>query len=178
MAELATIARPYARAAFEYAHAHSALKQWSDALTVAASVAADASVVKLLNHPRVTPAQIVELIAEIAGSKLDGAVRNFVSTLAANRRVALLPQIAVMFEAMRAEVENRAQVSVISAAPLSDAQQQRLAAALKKRLNRDVQLNCSIDPELIGGAVVRSGDLVIDGSVKVRLARLAAEVRA
>lgn len=178
MAELATIARPYARAAFEYAHTHGALKQWSDALVVAAGVAADASVVKLLNHPRVAPVQIVELIAEIAGSKLDGASRNFVATLAANRRIALLPQIAVMFEAMRADVENRAHVNVSSAAPLSDVQQQRLAGALKKRLNRDVQLNCSVDPELIGGAVIRCGDLVIDGSVKVRLARLAAEVRA
>ncbi|MES1195901.1 MAG: F0F1 ATP synthase subunit delta [Steroidobacter sp.] len=178
MAEQATIARPYARAAFEYAHAHDALKQWSDALNVAAAVAADPGVMNLLNNPRVTPAQIVDLIADIAGSKLDSALRNFIATLAGNRRVALLPQIAAMYEALRADVENRAQVSVTSAAPLNDAQQQRLTGALKKRLNRDVQLNCSVDPGLIGGAVICCGDLVIDGSVKVRLARLAAEVRA
>lgn len=178
MAEQATIARPYARAAFEYAYAHNALKQWSDALIIAATVAADSRVAKLLNNPGVSPTQIVDLIADIAGSKLDNASRNFIATLAVNRRIALLPQIAVMYEALRAEVENRAQADVISAAPLSDTQQKRLASALKKRLNRDVQLKCSVDPGLIGGAVIRCGDLVIDGSVKVRLTRLAAEVRA
>lgn len=178
MAEQATIARPYARAAFEYAHAHNALKQWSDALAIAAAVAADPNVVRLLNNPRVAPAQVVDLIADVSGNALDNASRNFVATLAANRRIALLPQIAAMYEAMRADVENRARVSVTSAAPLNEAQQQRLASALKKRLNREVQLDCSVDPELLGGAVIRCGDLVIDGSVKSRLAQLAAEVRA
>ncbi|HVY24052.1 MAG TPA: F0F1 ATP synthase subunit delta [Steroidobacteraceae bacterium] len=178
MAEQATIARPYARAAFEYAHAHNALKQWSDALAIAAAIAADPNVVRLLNNPRVAPAQIVDLIADVSGNTLDSASRNFVATLAANRRIALLPQIAAMYEAMRADVENRARVSVTSAAPLNEAQQQRLASALKKRLNREVQLDCSVDPELLGGAVIRCGDLVIDGSVKSRLAQLAAEVRA
>ena len=178
MAEQATIARPYARAAFEYAQSHNALKQWSDALNVAAAVAADSQVMKLLNNPGVSPAQIVDLIADIAGSKLDSASRNFVATLAGNRRIALLPQIAAMYESLRADIENRARVEVTSAAPLNEAQQQRLTGALKKRLNRDVQLDLSVDPSLIGGAVIRCGDLVIDGSVKVRLARLAAEVRA
>ena len=178
MAEQTTIARPYARAAFEYAHAHNALKQWSDALAVAATVASNPGVAKLLNNPHVTAAQLVELIADIAGSKLDHGSRNFIATLADNRRIVLLPKIAAIYEAMRADIENRAQVSVTSAAPLNEAQQQRLAGALKKRLNRDVQLDCSIDPDLIGGAVIRWNDFVIDGSVKVRLARLAAEVRA
>ncbi len=178
MAEQATIARPYARAAFEYAHAHNALKQWSDALAIAAAVVTDANIVKLLNHPRIAATQLVDLIADIVGNKLDAELRNFIATLANNRRLALLPQIAAMYEALRAEVENRVQASVVSAAPLSDMQQQRLASALKKRLNREVQLNCSVDPDLIGGAVIRCGDLVIDGSVKVRLARLASELRA
>lgn len=178
MAEQATIARPYARAAFEYAQAHNALKQWSDALSIAASVAADRNVMRLLNNPRVSPTQLVDLIADIAGAKFDAASRNFVATLASNRRIALLPKIAAMYEALRADVENRAQVDVTSAAPLNEAQQQRLVSALKKRLNRDVQLSLSVDPGLIGGAVIRFGDMVIDGSVKVRLARLASEVRA
>jgi F-type H+-transporting ATPase subunit delta len=178
MAEQATIARPYARAASEYAHAHGALKQWSDALAVAATVVTDVNVVKLLNHPRVSATQLIDLIVEVAGKKLDAESRNFIATLASNRRLGSLPQIAVMYEALRAEVENRAQASVVSAAPLSDAQQQRLAAALKKRLSREVQLTCSVDPALIGGAVIRCGDMVIDGSVKVRLARLASELRA
>jgi len=178
MAEQATIARPYARAAFEYANSHGALKQWSDSLAVASTVVTDVNVVKLLNHPRVTATQLVELIADVAGNKLDAASRNFIATLASNRRLALLPQIVVQYEAMRADVEQRADVSVISAAPLDATQTKRLSSALKKRLGCEVQLNCSVDPNLIGGAVIRCGDLVIDGSVKVRLARLATELRA
>ena len=178
MAEKATIARPYARAAFEYANSHGALKQWSDALTIAATVASNSNVSKLLNHPRVSASQLVDLIVDVAGKTIDPSSRNFIATLASNRRLGLLPQISLMYETLRSEVENRAQAEVTSAAPLSEAQQRRLAAALKKRINREVVLNCSVDPELIGGAVIRCGDMVIDGSVKVRLARLASELRA
>lgn len=176
MAELATIARPYARAAFEYAQAQGKLSQWSESLSVAAAVVADPAVTSLLDHPRVGATQLIELIADIAGSRLDTATRNFIATLAENRRLELLPQIALMYEALRAAAESRADVEVVSAAPLDQLQQQRLIAALKKRLQRDVQLHCTVDPSLIGGAIVRCGDLVIDGSVKVRLARLAVEV--
>jgi F-type H+-transporting ATPase subunit delta len=176
MAELATIARPYARAAFDYAQAQGKLSQWSEALAVAAAVVTEPAVARLLTHPRVTAAQLIDLIADVGSARLDGSARNFVATLAQNRRLGLLPQIASMYEALRADAESRADVEVVSAAPLTEAQQQRLAAALKQRLQRDVQLHCSVDPSLIGGAIVRCGDLVIDGSVKVRLARLVTEV--
>lgn len=173
MAELATIARPYARAAFEHAQSAGKLSQWTDALAAAAATVNEPAVDKLLNHPRVTPSQLVELIADVAGGRLDNDSRNFIATLAENGRLGLLPQIAAMYEALRAEAESRAEVAVISAAPLDATQQQRLAGALKKRLQREVHLQCSVDPSLVGGAIVRCGDLVIDGSVKVRLARLA-----
>lgn len=173
MAEKATIARPYARAAFEFAQTSGTFKQWSDSLAVAAAVADDPSVEKLLNHPRVTATQLVELIAEVAGSRLDKSAHNFIATLAQNRRLGLLPHIAAMYETLRADVEGVADVAVVSAVPLEAAQQQRLTAALKTRLKREVRLHCSIDATLMGGAVVRYGDLVIDGSVKERLARLA-----
>lgn len=174
MAEKATIARPYARAAFEFAQASGNLKQWSESLAVAASVVSEPSVARLLNHPRVTPTQLVELIAEVAGSKFDSSANNFIATLAQNRRLALLPYIAKTYEVLRAEVEGMADVEVISAVPLEAAQQQRLTAALQTRLKRTVRLHCSVDASLMGGAIVRSGDLVIDGSVKERLTRLAA----
>jgi len=174
MAEKATIARPYARAAFEYAQTHGAFKQWSEALAVAAATVTDPSVAKLLNHPRVTATQLVELIAQVAGSSLDEATQNFIATLAHNRRLGLLPHIAKMYEVLRAEVERVADVEVISATPLDAAQQQRLATALQTRLKRSVRLHCSVDSSLMGGAIVRCGDLVIDGSVKERLTRLAA----
>lgn len=176
MAEKATIARPYARAAFGYAQAQGRLAQWSDALAVAAAVISDASVARLLNHPRVTPAQLVDLIADVAGARIDEQARNFVATLAHNRRLALLPEIAAMYEALRAEVENVADVEVVSATQLDATQQQRLAGALKTRLKREVRLHCSVDAALMGGAIVRCGDLVIDGSVRERLARLSTSI--
>jgi F-type H+-transporting ATPase subunit delta len=174
MAEKATIARPYARAAFEFAQTNGAFKQWSEALSTAAAVVTEPSAAKLLNHPSVTATQLVELIADIAGSKLDSSAKNFIATLAQNRRLALLPYIAQMYEVLRAEVEGVADVEVISATTLDAAQQQRLTSALQTRLKRTVRLHCSVDASLMGGAIVRSGDLVIDGSVKERLARLAA----
>lgn len=176
MAEKATIARPYSKAAFAHAQAHNALGAWSESLSLAAAIVSDAQVAKLLDNPRVSPTQLVELIVEVAGGRMDQGVHNFLETLAANRRLAFLPEIVSMYEVLRAEVENVADVSVVSAVALNDAQQQRLAAALKKRLKREVRLHCSVDASLIGGAVIRSGDFVIDGSLKARLARLATEM--
>jgi F-type H+-transporting ATPase subunit delta len=176
MVEKVTIARPYARAAFEYARQHKAFARWTELLATAAAVVSDKRAAKLLSSPRVTPADLVELIAGIAGSSLDENGRNFIGTLAQNRRLGLLPEIAALYEILRAEVENVADVQITSAIPLSDAQRQRLAAALQKRLKREVRLQCDVDASLLGGAVVRSGDVVIDGSLKAGLARLASEI--
>lgn len=172
MAEKATIARPYAKAAFAYAQQHKALPRWSEALATASAVVADSRVAPLLGNPHVTPQQLVGLIAEIGGERIDENARHFFETLAVNRRLNVLPDIAVMFEVMRAEIENVADVEVTSAVELNEAQKQRLGTALRKRLKRDVRLHCSVDPTLIGGAIVRSGDMVIDGSLKARLGRL------
>ena len=176
MAEKATIARPYAKAAFESTRAHNAFDRWSTVLATASSVVQDERVARLLGSPSVTPEQLSGLVGEIVGGKLDEQSRNFLATLAGNRRLALLPEIATMFEALRAEAENTADVQVISAVQLNDAQKQRLAAALKKRLKRDVRLHCEVDESLIGGAIVRAGDFVIDGSLKARLDRMAVEM--
>jgi F-type H+-transporting ATPase subunit delta len=176
MAEKATIARPYAKAAFQSARQHNALDRWSEVLATASSVVQDERVAPLLLSPRVTPEQLSGLIADISGKALDEQSRNFVATLASNRRLALLPEIAAMFEALRAEAENTADVQVVSAVQLNDAQKQRLAAALKTRLKREVRLHCEVDESLLGGAVVRAGDFVIDGSLKSRLDRLAVEM--
>jgi F-type H+-transporting ATPase subunit delta len=128
---------------------------------------------KLLINPRVKPADLINLIAEAAGGVIDQHIRNFLVTLADNRRLGLLPEIAKMYEQLRAELENVADVHIVSAAPLTDAQRQRLAAAIQKRLQREVRLHCEVDASLLGGAVVRAGDFVIDGSLKARLERLA-----
>jgi F-type H+-transporting ATPase subunit delta len=176
MAERTTIARPYARAAFEYAQAHDGLARWSNALAKAALVVADPRVAKLLGNPHVLSADLVSLIGDACGADLDDHGRSFLTMLAENRRLAILPQIAELYEALRAEVENIADVEITSAVALDDAQRTRLSKALEKRLRRSVRLHCAVDPSLIGGAVVRSGDMVIDGSVKARLERLAADM--
>jgi F-type H+-transporting ATPase subunit delta len=173
MAEKATIARPYARAAFEHARQHGSFDRWSQVLASASTVVGDGRVAKLLTNPKVKSSDLAGLIADVAGDALDEHSRNFLAMLADNRRLGLLPQIAAMFETLRAEIENVADVHVTSAVQLDDSQRQRLAGALRKRLDREVRLHCAVDPSLIGGAVVRSGDFVIDGSLKARLERLA-----
>jgi F-type H+-transporting ATPase subunit delta len=174
MVEKVTLARPYAKAAFEAARDSKGFAHWSQMLAAAATTVADERVVKLLTSPRVQPADLVELIAEASGADEHG--RNFLNTLAQNRRLAVLPEVAAMFEELRAEVENITDVHVTSAVPLDEAQRTRLAAALKKRLKREVRLHCAVDAALIGGAVVRAGDFVIDGSLKARLERLASQI--
>jgi len=176
MAEKITIARPYAKAAFEFAREHNAFAVWSQLLNTASAIVADERVARLLSNPRVTPEQLVELIADIAGKSLNEQGSNFLNTLAQNRRLDLLPEIAASYEVLRAEAEKTADVQIVSAVPLDDAQRERLAAALRKRLKRDVRLHCEVDASLIGGAVVRSGDMVIDGSLKSGLERLTREI--
>jgi F-type H+-transporting ATPase subunit delta len=178
MAEKVTIARPYAKAAFEFARERNAFGAWSEVLSTSSAIVTDERVAKLLSNPRVTSDQLVGLIADISGKSLDEQGRNFLNTLAQNRRLNVLPEIAAIYEVLRAEVENTADVQVVSAVPLDDAQRQRLAAALKKRLKRDVRLHCEVDASLLGGAVVRSGDMVIDGSLKAGLEKLTREIAA
>jgi F-type H+-transporting ATPase subunit delta len=176
MADKTTIARPYARAAFEEARERKRLEPWSEALHVAAAVVADPRVVALLGNPHVTPEQLAALVTGIAGPKLGEHGANFVRTLAANRRLAVLPQIAELFDTLKDAELGVADVTITSAAPLAAGQQQALSTALERRLKRSVRLHCATDPALIGGAVVKSGDLVIDGSLRTRLERIAYEL--
>jgi len=178
MADKSTIARPYAKAAFEEARDHERLGPWSQALRTAAAVTRDSRVEQLLGNPRVTPDELAALVIEIAGAELDEPGRNFVRTLAANRRLALLPEISARFDELKSEAEGIVDVTVTSAAPLDDSQRGKLAAALERRLGRSVRLQCATDPALIGGAVLRAGDLVIDGSLRGRLERIAYELTA
>ncbi len=172
MADRATIARPYARAAFAHARESSDLAGWSNLLGAAAQGAADPGVARLIGNPHVTGAELVELLGGLSGKAGGEGGRNFLKTLAENRRLALLPHIAAQFEALRAEVENVMDVEIIAAREIAVPQEMALASALKKRLGREVRMHTRIDESLLGGAIVRAGDLVIDGSLKGRLERL------
>jgi|SRR5580658_2543216 F-type H+-transporting ATPase subunit delta len=176
MADKTTIARPYAKAAFAEARGDSMLSAWSAALHRAASVVEDPRVQSLLGDPHVSTTQLSQLVLDIAGAGLGEHGRNFVVALAEARRLDCLPQIATLFDGFKDEAEGIADVTVTSAAPLDERQQQSLVAALNRRLKREVRLHCTTDPALLGGAIVRSGDLVIDGSVRGRLERIANEL--
>lgn len=173
MAELSTLARPYAKAAFQYAADASDLQGWSDSLAVAAAVASQDTVVKLLSSPSYTATQQAEKTIEVCGDALNEKSRSFVQVLAENRRLQLLPQIYQQFEVLKANREKTVEVSVVSASEISTEQQEKLASALSSKLEREVSMQVSIDDSLIGGVVVRAGDTVIDGSIRGRLAKLA-----
>jgi F-type H+-transporting ATPase subunit delta len=178
MADRSTIARPYARAAFQEAQADKRLAPWADALNTSAAVVQDARVRSLLGNPRVTPAQLAEFVIGIAGDGLDQHGKNFLQTLAENRRLGYLPEIAAIFNELKDAEEGIVDVTVTSAAPLDQQQQLTLSEALSRRLKRRVRLHCETDRALIGGAVIRAGDLVIDGSLRTRLDRIATALTA
>lgn len=173
MAELTTLARPYARAAFEYARDSKALGNWHAQLKIAAAVSADVRVQALLRDPSLSGAQLTTIFAEVCGDGLGEAVHNFLAVLAENKRLGLLPQITVLFAGYKASFEKSVDVEVVSAFDLGEEMTQKLAAALAKRLEREVNVHNTTDASLLGGVLIRAGDLVIDGSVRGRLNKLA-----
>ena len=166
-----TLARPYARAAFELANEHHALGDWAGKLAFAAQVASDVQVGALFGDPRVAPAQLAGLFLQ-GGEADDTPFARFVATLADNRRLRELPEIAALFEQYKRDAERVLKVNVRSAAKIDEAEIARLREALKRRFDRDIELEQTLDPAVLGGAVIDAGDTVIDGSVRGRLARL------
>ncbi|MFI8610314.1 F0F1 ATP synthase subunit delta [Pseudomonas sp. NPDC077649] len=173
MAELTTLARPYAKAAFEYAQAHQQLANWSAMLGLAAAVSLDDTMQRVLKAPRLTSTEKATAFIEVCGDKFDAQAQNFIHVVAENDRLALLPDIFAQFELYKAEQEKSIDVDVTSAFALSDEQQDKLAKVLSARLGREVRLHAAEDATLIGGVLIRAGDLVIDGSVRGKLAKLA-----
>jgi len=172
MAELTTLARPYAKAAFEYAQAHQQLADWSAMLGLAAVVSQDPTLQRMLKAPRLTSTDKASTFVEVCGDKFDAQVANFIHVLAEHSRLVLLPEIAELFALYKAEQEKSVDVDVTSAFALNDEQQDKLAKVLSARLGREVRLHAAEDASLIGGLVIRAGDLVIDGSVRGKLAQL------
>ncbi|WP_101926315.1 MULTISPECIES: F0F1 ATP synthase subunit delta [Luteimonas] len=164
-----TLARPYARAAFAIARDDGRFAPWSDALAFSARVAADPQAAALLGHPALGDEDAVSLLAP---EDADGKFAEFLGLLAGNGRLPLLPEIAGLYEELRAEAEHVVLATVTSATELPDAEVAHIRDALKRRFGREVQLETAVDASLIGGAVIAAGDVVIDGSLKGKLARL------
>lgn len=169
MSELTTAARPYAKAVFEMAQDAGTLPQWSAQLAAMSAVVAAEGSASLLSHPRMTKEQKAQAFSDVAGAAINDEGRNLLKVLAENDRFTLLPEIATLFEQLKAEAQGSVDVEITSAMEMTDDQQQAIAAALQKRLGREIKLTANIDPSLMGGAIIRAGDLVIDGSIQSRL---------
>ncbi len=172
-----TLARPYAKAAFEFASAAGRIDAWSGMLSLAAVAVDVPQVTELLKNPRLTSENKVQTLVQLFGSDIDEAFRNFVSTLGDNDRLDVLPTIRELFEELKAEAEKTLDVEVQTAFELTPAQLQTLAAALSKRLDRTVNPQQVVNPALIGGVVIRAGDVVVDGSVRGKLSQLAESLK-
>ena len=172
----ATLARPYARAAFAQARESGAVEMWAASLAFAAAIARDPQAARVMGDPRIAAGQLVQLFLP-QGTNAEGAFARFLETLVENRRLALLPEIADAFAELKREHEQVLRVTVRSAVALDAETEQSMRAALKRRFGREIELKTAVDESLIGGALIDAGDVVIDGSVRGRLARMQTALR-
>ena len=176
MAEKTTIARPYAEAVFSLAQEQKDLKTWSTVLQTLSLVVENQEMNTLISNTNVIKTQLADLILEICGSKFSDQAKNLVKLLAENRRLPFLSEIAHQFEILRAEAEKTIEAEVVSAFEISETQRKQIADKLKTRLGREVTLSCVVDESLIGGAIIKAGDLVIDGSTRGQIQKLSIEL--
>ncbi|WP_133510221.1 F0F1 ATP synthase subunit delta [Candidatus Thiosymbion oneisti] len=175
--DITTIARPYAEAAFARARESEQVDAWGEALATLSAIAADPRMAEQIGNPNLPRERLRDAILEIAGEVVPSEVRNLVSLLAANNRLSTLPEIARLFEALRIRHQGVRRVQVLSTFELGEDARRDLAAALEKRLGAEVEMTVETDPSLIGGVQIRAGDLVIDGSVRGKLHKLATELQ-
>ncbi|MBW7980963.1 F0F1 ATP synthase subunit delta [Enterobacillus tribolii] len=171
MSEFITVARPYAKAAFDFAVEHKDIARWQDMLAFSAEVTRNESVADMLSGA-LAPETLANTFIEVCGDQLDESGRNLIRVMAENGRLQVLPEVLQQFIALRDSLEATVDVEVISSKTLSDEQLAKISTAMEKRLSRKVKLNCKIDKSVIAGVVIRAGDMVIDGSVRGRLERL------
>lgn len=172
MADISTLARPYAKAAFELARDTGKLKDWSAQLAALAAAVSDKQIAALIGNPKLTRVQLYAVLGDVLGKSLNAEGQNLLRILVDNGRLKTAASITQQFEALRAEAELRADVEITSAVVVEKAQQDQLASAIKKRLARDVMIEWKTDESLIAGAQIRAGDLVIDGSIRGELEKL------
>ncbi|OZI14961.1 F0F1 ATP synthase subunit delta [Sodalis-like symbiont of Philaenus spumarius] len=172
MSELVTVARPYAKAAFDFAVEHQVVAHWQAMLMFCAEMSRNERIAELLSGA-VAPKKLAETFIAVCGEELDTAGQNLIRVMAENGRLTFLPDVLKQFILLRAAQEAALEVDVISASTLREEQLAKISAAMEQRLSCKVKLNCKIDKSVVAGIVIRTGDLVIDGSVRGRLERLA-----
>ena len=172
MSTTTTLARPYAKAAFELAGADNATGNWNEMLVLASALVTDETMANLLQSPQLTSQQVVQVLADTGGDAFDSRFRDFLAVLSENKRFPLLPEITDLYQRLREEADKLLRVKVVSAFALDEDQASRLKDALARRFEREILLESEVDKSVIGGAVVYAGGQVIDGSLKDRLAKL------
>lgn len=171
MADLITIARPYAKAAFDFAVEHNNIESWQKMLVLTSEVSKDEQIRNILTSD-MKPDAIAQLFINICKDVLDEYSANFIKIMAENKRLALLPEVFVLFQQYCLEKASAADVDVISAVELTAEQLSKISTAVEQRLSRKVNLKCHIDKSIISGFIIRTGDMVIDSSIRGRLNRL------
>lgn len=177
MAEALTVARPYAEAVLDFASQNGTTSNWSKQLEMLAAIASDEQAIELIKDPRISLDQQIALFTDVASKVIDENGRNFVRLLAEYQRLIFLPEIFQEYQRLLAEKESHVTAEVRTAQSLTDEQVAQMSAALKKRFNAAVTINSVVDESLLGGALIQVGDLVIDGSLRGRLANLATALR-
>jgi F-type H+-transporting ATPase subunit delta len=172
MAELTTLARPYAKAAFEYAIEAKQLAEWSELLGFATQVVSDESMQQLLNSPHLTKDDQQDAMLKVCSDIQDQQAINFIKLLAQNGRLIALPEIEVLFNFLRSEFEKTVDAKITSATELNEKQITQIKEKLGAKLGRKVETSVEVDPDLLGGLIIKAEDLVIDGSVRGQLAKL------
>lgn len=172
MSDLTSIARPYARAVFELARDDKKLPEWSETLEFLALLGADEGLQAALSDPRMTRTDKADLVLSIVAGKTSDEVNNLIRLMAENDRLDIFSDMSELYEEYKREHESILQVTVTSALELESDYENKIAAALKTKLGRDIEVKSEVDESLIAGAVITAGDLVIDGSVKGQLAKL------
>ncbi len=172
MSNVTTLARPYAKAAFELAVAENATGPWNDMLDLASAAVTEKSLADLLESPHASNSQIVQILTDTAGEAFNARFNDFLAVLAENKRLSLLPEIAILYQVLREEADKLLRVRVVSAFALDEDQAARLKKALARRFDREILLEPEIDSSVIGGAVIYAGGQVIDGSLRDRLTQL------
>ena len=173
MADNASIARPYAKAVFDLATEENQHDDWTSALDALATIAQDDDFVDVVVSPQVKPEQLEKLVVDIVGDKLPNGGDNFIKLLAQNGRLEVLPDVQQQYALLLADSRKSIEAEVLTARPLSDDQKTKLTEALQVRLGVTVSITETVDESLIGGAIIKAGDLVIDGSAKGRVEKLA-----
>lgn len=177
MAESNSVARPYGIAAFRQAQEEGRVAEWGEMLELLVLVARDPTMRGLIASPKVDDQQLAELVVDVCGERLSKTGRNLVRILAENERLGHIPEIAAVFDQERARAEGRSKVEVISAFELTEEQRRAIGESMSKRLGTEVDMSVDVDDSLIGGVLIRAGDLVIDASLRGRLQQLGQSLR-